>query len=643
MFLTGLLLLRQAQLAARAGRYQDAEGESTTFSLQTWSGQYVAGANGQAIDIFNLSADVTVVDCRFEKVQSPSYNKQGGVVYWQMATMNLTRCVFWQCRAGGSGNNEPGNGGILISLTGPASVVVDDCDFDDCQAWAPGGTIYLDYQAGTENDVSITGCRFVSCKVGNIATSVRFGPQITCRELKEFTFKDNTFKWDPAGNGPHERSTSLLNISFAASVTEPDVVIDTLTVAKTTFPEGLIVLETRVKSLTYRSFNFTKAICGNESYPAGLLPRGDVDDFNMIDCQFSDDCSTRDGFVDTSVANIKTVKVESCRFSECKSGKSTGLLYFKTNTKVNVTGCYFGNIRFFDEENQNAVPYHLVGTEGCGTVILAEIAFDLPQLSFWNMDLFFSEGYVELRRCRFVVTGQLDVSQIAAEKYRHVTIDTCVFHVNNQNSKVPMIGLKGTQESQVEFYNCCFTHNDEAGDPTGGALYVKLEGSGKASFNSACFDTTKENAIAATGIEVTFDHEDIMFGSCQCDVFDFPSISVESLVTEEPIMPTRDESSTTVSAGLITGVFFGLLILIIILALLILFLLWRRRRKEKSTTEGMPPPEEQEETITSLNEGIDADGVDGATNDNPLFAVELSTNNIFNNEFEEKSFFMKDN
>ena len=643
MFLTGLLLLRQAQVAERASRYVYPDGTSTTLSSLTWRGAYYADSNGQAIDIFNFTADVTVVDCRFEQVNNPY--KQGGTVYWQMATINLTRCVFWQCKAGGNGNGDPGYGGILVSWKGPASVVVDDCEFQDCHAWAPGGTIYLDYEAGTENDVSITNSRFVSCQVGNIQTGARFGPQITCREVKEFTFQDNVFEWDPVDSG-HVRSTALLCLAFAASVPEPNVVIDTLTVANTTFTEGLILLETRAKSLTYRSFSFRKAVCGSDTVEAGLLPKREFDDFTMIDCQFTDDCSSRTGFVDTSVANIKTVKLENCRFSECKSGKSTGFLYFKTNTRVNVTGCIFGNIRFWDEENENTVPYHLVGTEGCGTVTMDEIAFSLPQLSFWNMDLFFSEGYVELRRCQFVVNGQLSVSQIVAENYRHVTIDTCAFQVDGKNSKAPMIGLKGVQESQVEFYNCCFTHNAESPDePTDGALYVKLEGSGKASFSSACFDTTKERSVVVTGIEATFDHEELMFGDCSCAVFDFPSITVESLVTEEPVVPapTRDDSSTTVSAGLITGVFFGLLILIIILALLILFLLWRRRRREKSTTEALPPPEEPEETITSINEGIEGDAIDGATNDNPLFAVELPTNDFFNNDFEEKSFFLKDN
>ena len=93
--------------------------------------------------------------------------------------------------------------------------------------------------------------------------------------------------------------------------------------------------------------------------------------------------------------------------------------------------------------------------------------------------------------------------------------------------------------------------------------------------------------------------------------------------------------------GLITGIVFGLLIIIILLVLIILFLLWRRNRKESSSTEAPPQEDQPEETMTA--EAIDAadDGFEGQTNDNPLFATELTTNDVFTNEFEEKgSFFM---
>ena len=191
----------------------------------------------------------------------------------------------------------------------------------------------------------------------------------------------------------------------------------------------------------------------------------------------------------------------------------------------------------------------------------------------------------------------------------------------------------------LTFYNCCFTHKVDGTDEAKGTLYLNLEGKGKASFDSACFDTTrKDRAMSIKGIEATFDHEDIMFGNCVCDVF-LPTFTGETLIT---VTSSGDDSANTVDPGLITGIFFGLLILIIILALLILFLLWRCRRHHKSSTEECPPPEEPEETITSINEGLE-EGIDGATNDNPLFAVELSTNDVFNNEFEEKSFFLKDN
>ena len=615
-------------------------GRDAEFVGLLWRGKYGKLANGEAIDIFNTTAHVTVLQCTFDAVINPM--SKGGVIYWQSIILNLTQSVFFNCQAAGNTNN-PGYGGILVSFKGPGDVWVDDCTFEDCQAWNPGGIIYLRYDPGSSNNLAITNCDFKACKVGNHLTQERFDAQIMCRWLESFTFTNNKFWWVPDEPAP-VRSSALLRLSFANENTE--LVIDGLTVANTTFPEGLILLDNETKSITYRDFNFEAVRLGNESFQAGLLPETGIDALNLIECQFVD-CWTRDGFVDASVAVIQTVNLDKCRFSECRCNKSHGFLVFKGNTNVAVKECYFGNVRWFDAEEENSVPYHLVTAEGCENVVISETGFDLPKLSFSNLDMYFVGGNLDFQQCTFAVDGQVDASQILLMNYRTVNINTCVFHMYNSTSVQPMFYSSGVDSSSdLLFFNCCFTHEPDVGEPLEGAIYLKLEGHGQARFDSACFDTTKDRSMEYNKnikLEIEGDQESIMFGACTCTIF-IPLPTPEPL-TEEPDLPipTRDESSTTIGTGIITGIIFGLLILIIILVLLILFLLFRRRRKEKSSTEEAPPPEEPEETITSLTGGLDADGIDGATNDNPLFAVELSTNDVFNNEFEEKSFFLKDN
>ena len=451
MLLTGLLLLRQVQPGlvegAIADRYEISDGESTVLSSLTWSGRYGAGAKGEAIDIWNHTADVTVVDCMFQEVSNPMF--EGGIVYWQYAILNVTRCQFVNCVAAGSDDSNYSYGGILISFTGPASLVVDDCRFTGCQAKDPGGIIYLVYEPDTENDVAITNSRFENCKVGDTDANTRFDAQITLLHLRSFTFSNNVFEWN-AADKDNMRSTSLLSVSFKQA---QDVVIDGLTVSYTTFPEGLIAIDGQITSLTYQKFNIAGVSCGNESFPAGWIPKRDVSEFKMIDCQFSSGCSTRYGFVDTSVAKITKVQLDNCRFSECTCDKDSGFLFFNTNSG-SATDCYFGNIRFFEvnEGEQNQVPYHLVSAEGGGTFVFSGIAFDLPRLSYSSLDLFFKDGYVEFRECSFVVNGNAPFSQITMENYRHVTINTCMFTVDNKNSVTPMVHMTGADVLQLLFH-----------------------------------------------------------------------------------------------------------------------------------------------------------------------------------------------
>ena len=411
-----------------------------------------------------------------------------------------------------------------------------------------------------------------------------------------------------------------------------ELVIDNLTITNTQFSEGLVQVANEAPSVTYQNFIFETVVMGDDSFQAGLLPKKDFGTLTLKNCQFMA-CSTTDGFIDTSAFNNTIVTLENCRFSQCKCSHSNGFLCFAGETKASVTDCYFGNIRWFEEENENAVPYHLVAAEGCESVTIYGATFDLPQLSFSNLDLFFNKCNLDFQQCSFVVAGDLNVSQLLVWEYDRVKFDHCIFTVENNNTVQPMAHFTGNANSNLEFYNCCFTHYID--EPTESALYLQLEGQGKATFHLVCFDATQERSMVISGITPTFDEEQEWFGQCTCGV-DLPEETIESLVSEVP-PPEEDDPSKGVDMGLIAGVTVGLLILIIILVLLILFLLWRRRRQESSTTEEPPQVDDApEETITMTTDEAE---VDGGTNDNPLFATAPALNDVFNNEFEEKGSF----
>ena len=636
MLFVGLLLLRTLGLLASyssTGRVELANGGDFEFTHRLWSSLGDYDTNGQAIDVWNTHASVTVVQCRFENVNSVM--QTGGTFNWQWITLNLSQCDFVQCSSGGQAGwyGQSDWNGILISNNGTSDVWIDDCLFDNCQAWSSGGIIYLSSAVDTYNNVNITNCRFRACKVGVLDTYNRLDALITCTWLDTFTFSNNTLWWEPTQPAP-VRSSALLRVAFANESMDP--LIDGLSVVDTTFPEGLILHQNETKSVTYREFRFETVRLGNETFQAGLLPEINVDTVMLVDCQFSD-CWSRDGFVDTSIAVINTVTLDSCRFSECKCNESNGFLFFSGNADVKVMDCYFGNIRFFDEENaENSAPYHLVAAQRCQKVFVSLATFDLPKLSTWNIDIYMNQADIEFQVCTFVVEGDLSVSQLLFENPRSVRMDTCTFTVdsNTKPNTTPMVQFKGLQSTEVGFYNCCFEHNFVQ-KPTASAIYLALEGKGVARFENTCFDSTQEDGIENSAEVSLITDSEHMFGNCLCNISG-PVHTIEPL-TDEPSSPTDDDSNGGIPAGVLTGIIFGLLILIIILVILILFFLWRRRRTEKSSTdEEVAPVDAPEETITTIDDSVHAT-LDGATNDNPLFAEDVSVG-VFDEQFEEKSF-----
>ena len=636
------------------------DGAVTSFVGDTWldfRGHPNSG-NGACIDVW-YSGTVTVVDCCFWRCGSNDMGG-GGLIYLASGRLNMTDCWIENCTCK--------FWGILTIIGGDSSKLdVTETRFIDCKTrgfdWGGStgwrnASIVLVQEQTNPIDVSITRCEFSKCKICDWTTDKppgkgTYDAVIKLQSVHTLEFTDNTFTWFPEDQQDNWRSTCLVECFFAQEDT--DFVMERCYIQNTTFSKGLLQLE-GIRSITYRDVDIADVQCGNEDAVVGFLPelasRKKDGVITLENCKFrvlteggERRTSTTGSFI--AAQTQYEVAMKNCQFSKCHC-RSPVFLDFEDVTTVTLDDCLFNNIQFNDTEGLVS----LVATSQCGTAKFKNISFHLPAISAERAGLSFDFGSYEFYDCIFVVDGAEEKGQLKFTQVTSASFDGCQFNLSDINESIgvdgPMLAFHGNGDrATLDFYNCCFSHDIAGASDYEGPLYLDLTGYGTVTFKlGVCFDvSSQERALRKEdSVVVKLDSGvENVYGDCQCNV-SISEPSHESLVTDPPTPPPTPvpEAAKSVSVGLITGVFFGLLILIILLALLILFLLWRRRREKSSTEEEAPRDEVPEETITSLNdhEGVD-DNFDAHTNDNPLFATELTTNDVFNNEFEEKgSFFM---
>lgn len=509
-----------------------------------------------------------------------------------------------------------------------AACHVYDCLFDGCAAYAGGGIVSL--PGGTECVLNVTQSTFSDCNVWDM--NGLFGALFYCRALTQFDFTHNVVNW----SGTETKHCDCL---FDLGFLDPDsaeAVIANTRIVNLDVPLGIVVMN-QTKSLAFKEVTFENVKCGNATLVGAFLPDTfETSTVELVGCSFTS-CATNRGFLDIS-AGALTVLIDDCTFSKCKAN-STAFFDFSGCSKLTLKQCRFGNVWFASEDDE----LFLIRVDGCKESDILETTFDLTQISIHDMALSFGNGDFSFNKCTFVINGREGNSEIRLDTCPKVNVETCVFNVAHANSSstvsTSMVQYKGVGSSTLRFYNCCFTHDTNNVDGANSAMYLSLTGNGAVTFESACFDMSKEDEAIyiAPGIKVDYDDREHMFGQCECDIF-LPYESFESLMPDpDTPAPTKPDDAKKVDVGLITGTFFGILLLLVIIILLILFLLWRRKKNQmKSSTE--PPIDENPEETISVTET--EPGFDGATNDNPLFAAELATNDIFANEFEEQRDFL---
>lgn len=630
MFFLSLALIRTDVSYTETDRIVYKGLSDTTFETLKWSATNHDFGNGAALDVWNNSVTVTCISCMFEGVKNIRENSntngvRAGVVHCATGTLVITGCIFSDCAANMHG------GGILNFGQEDITCHVSECLFEGCVAYAGGAMICMPGE--TQSVLNVTQSIFSNCNIQY--KGGRFGAFILCRSLTQFDFSHNVINWTDSDTG-NRHADCLFDLEFNTPESA-DIVIANTVIVNLDVPLGIVVMN-QTNSLAFKDMTFENVKCGNETLVGAFLPDTfETSTVEIVGCSFTS-CEANRGFLDIS-ASALTLSIDDCTFSKC-TANSTAFLDFSGCSKLTLKQCRFGNVWFAPKDDE----LFLVRVDGCRQSDILETTFDLTQISVYDMALSFCNGDFSFNKCTFVINGREGNSEIRLETCPKVDIETCIFNVAHVNSSstvsTSMVQYKGVGSSTLRFYNCCFTHDTNDLEGANAAMYLSVTGQGTVTFESACFDMTKEDEAIyiAPGIKVTYDNREHMFGKCECDVF-LPVESFESLLPDpDTPAPTKPDDARKVDVALITGTFFGILLLIVLLILLILFLLWRRKKNQAKSSTTEPPIDENPEETISVTET--EPGFDGATNDNPLFAAELATNDIFANEFEEKRDFL---
>ena len=138
-------------------RVRIVDGQPVSFTEEVWSSYTFWEGNGVAIDVWNLSTELTCISCEFRLLVHGQMAEYGGIVHCEQGNVFLDKCLFWYCTCQ--------TRGILHFGHGPNHIEVRNCTMYDCKTWRPGAMIYFITEKATQNELVVTGCNMSLCKV----------------------------------------------------------------------------------------------------------------------------------------------------------------------------------------------------------------------------------------------------------------------------------------------------------------------------------------------------------------------------------------------------------------------------------------------------------------------------------------------
>lgn len=621
------------------------------------------------------TAEVVYEDCRFEGIRLISgygYGKGGVIALCSSSstenrTVKLVRCRFEDC--------ETGSNGVLYSANG-VDLTLDNCHFILCSSSSASSILS---KADTCKALTVNNCEFTQCKGNGPVFDLESGSAefvkcdfVECENLYtegqiffSENFKDTAvitgciFKKNYASGAQDIRAVltsglSRFRISDCAFSEHSGVPItlsgsdgteridEEWTLDSCNFTDGRDIEEGIIAVWAHLTCNNCQFIrITGEGY-GGIFPVT-MDDSHCKYYHFND-CLFQDNTDDVGIIVVTwRFTVDLLIISDCTFERITGpAIYFEADpqrieSNLDVRNCSFAKCSCYG----GSIFYVI----GIGNVVVSACEFSDCHSEEIVVDL--SCNYIEFRSNTFNISTTNEITQrYVVIKCENASLSNNEFFDASGLTQAPLLlevnsgssTFNGTlftvgesspilfdlvcgANSELAFYNCCFTHS---GGPRDSPYFMRINNSGKVTFADVCFDADRNSSIEINGNDVIFLDEDpaSSFGNCSCWVLPPP----EPTPTEIPPGPEPTESPEQGGGGRlggkeIAGIVVGCVVAVGVIAAIIILLVIRRRRQGKHSDTTTATIDPEEETVTTLTDSMDYAAWSQVTEENPADSV----------------------
>lgn len=601
-----------------------------------------------------------------------------------VATINIIDCCFKSCVASDHG------GAIWSKDFNQVTATIQGCQFTGCKSDSSkyGGAIYCKYQHGQGSGaLTVTNCTFTSCISSNYGQSLHleFAENWELDDHGRYSITNCTFSQHATGN-------YVIFLGCADGHVPFDFTFSDMYFTDNTLPgENGIIGVWSSTGITYDNCHFLR-----NNNAAGTVVVFRKENAALPFCRFEacvfDECTPRsEGFIRVpTTSRVTDFSMHDCEVSRC-SGDGSSFLGLNVATRFRLDEFRFDNS---DASQENAISSVISLLESTPEKIeLIHATFSGVRTSKSLLSHGTTEGLsqalMNISWCTFtqcetsgplldMTCGSLELSETTFTSNSGPT--HLLIHVSSGESHVTgsqfglksgdqtMIDLTCDSGAQIDFYNCCFVHDDGIESPK----YMSINTAGAVSFSSVCFSKVDSSAVTVTGEgQVSYEgNKPAYFGDCECWIEfvdssepEEPSQSPEVDPPESPEVPPSDSPSdseqegftsateqtdpgwgggagdTPNNAGLIAGVIVGVLVIIAIIVVVVILLLRRKKDKSDSEDDDTNNTEFTEETVATT---VTFPSVDGqrewsqTTEESPLFTETIQDGESpFTDSFEE--------
>lgn len=456
--------------------------------------------------LFRLGAADWSENCAFSTTSSTELTSINGA----LSTTFSGWCVSASYAGNGGAFNLWNTDGADLTVT------LENCRFESCRAEGEtngGGAVHT-----RQVKVIVTSCEFNRCFAG------KNGGAIQVKVNTQVTVQQSVFR----------ACTSTLNGGAVSVANDLDNMPD----------------QPPHEHITFTDCEFYD--CGPKSgeNKGSALWLSDISDLTFTGNIFDGVTDTTTSVVDVTFYELRESEllIEDCQFSQktqLTETVTTGFVLF-----ANVKKIKYNNVSFTG----------ISSSTGGGAGIVANtpvVSLTLEVCNFTRLSCAASSAGTAIvagsltdasfKTCTFDSCSVGTDGSIVSVSCHALTAEQLTFHrTNEQSTGIDLSVTLTTELGSAEIRQCCFSGGSDSL-----TAYVKLTGTGSATFTDTCFDLEKDKSISVLeSVSVTYadDQEDFIFGQCGCDPFEDARPTATSDEDPTTISEDEDDGGETSSA-----------------------------------------------------------------------------------------------